>query len=124
MKKTILLFGFLYLISCSNDDNLPVIYACDVTNPIEDLQWLKGLVEELEKTESELTQYFYIEQAEYQNESIFISNNCCPICSTIAPIYDCEGNNIGFLGDDNFNSSSISNRIVIYRFSEFGCEIN
>jgi hypothetical protein len=124
MKKGILLFSFLCLLSCSNDDNLPIISACNVANPIEDLAWLREQVVELKKTDSDLAQYFYIEQAEYQNESIFISNNCCPFCNTIVPIYNCSGETIGLLGDEDFNLSNISNRTIIYRPSDFNCEIN
>lgn len=119
------MYVLLLALGCNNDDlNLPVVSACNVENPIEDLEWLRGQITELKKLNSDLTQYFFIEQAEYQNETIFISNNCCPFCNTIVPMYNCSGDNIGLFGDENFNSSTISNRAIIFRSSDFGCEID
>jgi len=124
MKKTILLFSFLYLISCSNDDNLPIISACDVANPIEDLEWLKAEVEKRRNDTSSDAIYCYIEQAVTNEQTIFIYNDCNPLINKVIPVYSCLGEAIGLLGDENFDSGSISSRTVIYKPSDFACELN
>ena len=102
MKK-ILAVAFVLIISqsCNNDDeSLPIISACDVTNPIENLPWLKTQVEEIIENKSDIAPFFFIEIAEYRGETIFISNNCCAICGTIVPIYNCRGELLGLLNDE------------------------
>jgi len=91
MKKAIIASIFLSFISCENDNlDLPIIAACDVNNPIDELSWLKKQVSEIENNEGEIAKYFFIEIANYKNETVFIANNCCPICNTVVPIFDCD----------------------------------
>ena len=124
MKKIILLLSFLGLVGCANDDiDLPAKAACDVNNPIEDLAWLKSQIDEIKNNQSDISKYFYIEIAEYQNQTIFISNNCCPICNTIVPIYNCEGEGLGLLGGE-IKQSEITNVKVIFSRNDFPCKTN
>jgi hypothetical protein len=124
MKKHILLLCFLYLVSCSSDDSLPIIAACDVANPIEDLEWLKAEVEKRKNDTSSDAIYCYIEQAITNERTIFIYNDCNPLIDKVIPVYSCSGEVIGLLGEENFDSEAISSRTVIYRPSDFACELN
>ncbi|CAN0602578.1 unnamed protein product [Ectocarpus sp. 12 AP-2014] len=122
MKKIILLLFFNTLISCTIDDtNIPAITACGTENPIEDLPWLKTLVNELKEEQSEVAEFFFIEIAEYKGETIFISNNCCPICSTVIPIYDCNGDFLGFLNDE-IKTNELRSTQTIFNREDFPCQ--
>ncbi|AZQ57448.1 hypothetical protein EJ994_00980 [Maribacter sp. MJ134] len=124
MKRCILLASFISLISCSTDDsNLPIIAACDTANPIEDLTWLRAQTEVIKNDQSDIAQYFFIEIAEYQNQTVFLANNCCPICGTVVPIYNCEGEQIGFLGSDILMDELSDTRIIFSR-DDFSCQVN
>jgi len=124
MKKAIIASIFLSFISCENDNlDLPIIAACDVNNPIDELSWLKKQVSEIENNEGEIAKYFFIEIANYKNETVFIANNCCPICNTVVPIFDCEGQSLGLLGSDIL-LNELSNTRIIFKGEDFSCEGN
>lgn len=89
--------------------------ACNVTNPIEDLSWLQAQVNQITENESDVAPFFYIEIAEYKGETIFISNNCCAICGTIVPIYNCSGELLGLLNDDIKISEVINAQTIFSR---------
>jgi len=65
--------------------------TCNVKNPTEELAWLKAEIDRREKSHSDMEVYFYIEQGEYNDQTVFLYNNCCPMCNTIIPVYDCLG---------------------------------
>lgn len=123
MKKIFILIFILTLSqSCSNDDeDVPVISACDVNNPIEDLPWLKAQVNQIIENNSDVSKYFYMEITEYEGGTIFIANNCCPICGTIVPVYNCEGASLGLL-NDVIKSDEIKNSKIIFKRNDFTCQ--
>lgn len=120
MKKIFLLvLIFIFGISCENNDELT--NTCIVSKPLEDLSWLQEKVMELEDSDSELKIYFYVSQAIYNEETVFIFPNCCPVCNTLVPVYNCEGELLGYIGDDNFDSSLLENDITIWKPQNFAC---
>ncbi|QCW99114.1 hypothetical protein FGM00_02910 [Aggregatimonas sangjinii] len=122
MKKfSILLLICMPLLSCSNDD-VPVIAACGVANPIEDLVWLREEVARRVENNDPNAHYCYIVQAKTDTQTIFIFEDCNPIINKVAPILDCTGTSLGFLGDENYSSDSISERKIVYRPSDFKCD--
>lgn len=122
MQRTLLLFCGLVLLCCDDDDNdVLTIPACGVDNPIEDLPWLRSLVDEIKENESDVAPFFFIEIAEYNGETIFISNNCCPICGTVVPVYNCEGEFLSFLNDE-ITITDIRNSRVIFKRDDFPCQ--
>ncbi len=113
----------LTVISCDNDDNeLPIVASCDVANPIQNLEWLKSLVESKRADESTLAKYFYLEIAEYENETVFIDNNCCPICNTVVPFYNCDGELLGTLNSEI--NADFRNRKIIFKRDDFECSVH
>ena len=115
-KNTIFLFSLLFLIlGCKNDDDFN--NTCNVLNPIEDLSWLKERAQELEPQSGE----FYISQAEYKGNTIFIFGNCCAACNTIVPVYNCEGTKLGNIGDSNFSTDILNNDVIIWKPTNFVC---
>ncbi len=122
MKKSLLVSVLLIctLLSCKdNDDNLS--NTCNVSNPIEDLSWLKNKILELEETSLYQSGEIFISQAKYRDKTIFILNNCCAVCNTIVPVFNCEGEAIGYMGDDSINSSEIKENIIIWKPENFIC---
>ena len=96
-----------------NDDNLTT--TCNVSNPIEDLAWLKEQIQELEKTSLYESGETYILQAEHDGDIIFILGNCSALCNSVSSVYNCEGEIMGYIGDDNFDFSLIENSPVIWK---------
>ncbi|SRR6056297_436020 len=119
MKKIILLLCFCTLICCTNDNTeVPVNEASETENPIDNLPWLKTLINEFKEDQSDLAGFFFIEIAEYSEETIFMSNNCCPICGTVVPIYNWKGESLGFL-NDQIPVEKIRNSRIIFKRSDY-----
>lgn len=122
MRKIVLLICLCSFLCCDDDTvNIPIVAACGVDNPIEDLPWLRSLADEINQNESDVAPFFFIEMAEYEGETIFISNNCCPICSTIVPVYNCEGEFLSFL-NDKIKLTDTRNLGVIFKRDDFSCQ--
>ena len=120
--RLLIIYFFFILFSCTNSDNDDITNTCSVSNPIEDLDWLKLKIEELKQTNSTIIEYFYVSQNLYNDKTVFIFPNCCPQCSTIIPVYNCEGNTLGFVGDGNIDTNILNNDIIIWKPENFACD--
>jgi hypothetical protein len=117
-EKTIQLFVFAIIVfSCSDTDDS----VCGTNNPIEDLSWLRDEIENREANTSDFNKYFYITQATFKFQTVFVFEDFCPFCNTAILVYDCTGNNIGQVNAD-IQSKDIKNSRVIYQPNEFVCE--
>jgi hypothetical protein len=118
MKKLIpLLFLMLCLGSCKECEGPTV---CGTENPTEDLAWLKNLINEIKG--NSFSKYNYIVQATYEGRTVFLVQNCCPFCATIVPVYDCEGNNLGYLtGENGINPEKLRGEKVIWKPENSEC---
>ncbi|MEP1487999.1 MAG: hypothetical protein ABJK28_06200 [Algibacter sp.] len=74
--------------------------TCSVSDPIEDLDWLKTLIEDTQKYRGFQEGDIYISQVEYEENTLFIFGNCCATCNSVFSVYNCEGDIIGRLGYD------------------------
>jgi len=90
MKNVLLILGIILTLAFSCKDQGPDL-ICNVNNPTEDLPWLKSEIERRKQSQNDISKYFYIEQGEYNGQTVFIYNNCCPMCNTILSVYDCNG---------------------------------
>lgn len=113
----------LLAFGCNNDD-VTVISACDVENPIEDLEWLRSEIQRRKNDTSADAVYCYIEQAKSDGQTIFIYNDCNPLASKVIPILNCSGTSVGFLGDENFRLNGIEERFVLFRPTDFACKLD
>lgn len=115
MKKSLylLLFCLLFSFACQESDD-PVI-VCGVSDPIENIAWLKQLAEESGK--SSLAEYSYIMQAKYKGERVFYWGTCCPNCNWILVLRDCSGNEIE--GDYTFDD--LEDKQVIWQLENSQC---
>ncbi|GAA3649226.1 hypothetical protein [Flavivirga jejuensis] len=128
MKKTFLFVTLLLLtiLSCNNNDDAPAAdfeNACNITNPIEDLNWLKEQIAELEKENSTFLKFTYFSETKYNEQTVYALRNCCPYCNTAILVYNCEGIHIGTIGNgDNYITPDIlTNETIIWEASNFEC---
>ena len=120
-KLLVLLAAFTLCISCSDDgDALPQNAACDVDNPVDDLDWLRTLVNTIKDDESNIANSFYIQMATFDNAPVFLQNNCCTICNTVVPIYNCQGESLGFLGGE-IKPADLSDQRIIFERDDSTC---
>ena len=76
--------------SCTKDDD----NVCDVTNPSEELQWLKDEINEIKDDG-----YTYYMKANYNGTTVFYNVNCNPAVSYVSVVKNCQGDEIGYLND-------------------------
>ena len=113
---------FSFLVSCEEDNRTPS-NTCSVNDPIMELFWLTNRVEEFEQSTSEASKYFYISQASYLGNTVFVLENCCPFCNTVISVFDCEGELLGILGtrDEDIDPDSLDNKKVIWHPEDSPC---
>ena len=119
-KHSVVLLVLLILFSCSDNDD-KIGEACGMVNPPENLTWLKNEINNRELNTSDLTKYFYISQANYNSQTVFVYDNCCPICNTFIVVYNCAGDSIGQVHAD-IQREDIKNPKIIYKPQNFACE--
>jgi hypothetical protein len=126
--KRLLLFAsliFLTAFSCDKEEYCePLADTCSVANPVKGLPWLQAEVQLREQNNSDISQYLYIMQAKYNQETVFIYGNCCPMCDTNVPVLNCEGEVLFYLGQDSTRDKKISNQKIIWKGKDFSCTIN
>ncbi|MDF9800521.1 hypothetical protein OKW21_005784 [Catalinimonas alkaloidigena] len=100
MSRLFLLLPILLLtlacqeIDFDNGEEVIVSNACGVDKPLEELPWLKEIVDEYKNNPgSDYCQVYQIVQGLYQGESVFIIQVSGALCCTCAgkAVYNCEG---------------------------------
>jgi len=115
------LFTFTFLLlafSCEKDilsDN-----TCNVDNPLEQLDWLKVTIQNIEQSNPEWSKYYLITMAKYNGETVFIISNCNPVANSVFPVLNCSGQLLGVLGE--IPSESLSDRNVIWKSVNSACQ--
>jgi hypothetical protein len=117
VKISILL---LLLISCK-EENIISNY-CNIINPISDLNWISVRIQELEQNSYTTSQYYYLTQAIFKNETIFVFGNCCPFCNSVSVVQSCTGQIIGVLGMD-IDMNELNEAEVIWKHPDSTCTI-
>jgi hypothetical protein len=83
------------LISCEKDNNKDSgNNTCNVTNPAEDIGWLKEAIDNAKQDE-----YSYYVMANYKGETVFYYGNCNPAANYVSIIRNCNGDNLGYTND-------------------------
>ncbi len=89
MKYTLLfLFAILFL-SCNvtdNDDKLSSKICTDT--PLENIQWIKDLINNTDSNGFEIIQY------DYKGQTVFLINSCLNCTDNLITIYDCQQNKV------------------------------
>ena len=118
MKKTAFILLLSLLTFSCNDEDSNTTSACGVDNPVQDLTWLKNEIEKRESDQIEETidwQYHYIMQTTLDKQDIFIYGNCDPLLNSVDVVYNCSGENIGFIGDEEFPTDLRSKANIIWK---------
>ena len=112
--KTRLLIPFCSLLLLS-------MMACEKEEPLnlEDLEWLEVEINDLQQ--SSLSEFFYVEEAQYENKRVFVIGNCCPFCNTITPVYSEEGELLGYLGD-TITANELSDVKLFWEPDDAACQ--
>jgi len=108
------------IISCEDKDDI-ITNSCNVSDPTENLEWLKEIKTDLEESSSGQSGEIYISQAKYNNNTLFIVGNCCAACNSIMPVYNCKGEELGYIGDTNFDFDLLENDVIIWKPENFVC---
>ena len=122
MKKYVLL-TVVILFSCTKDDELPIIAACGVDNPVEDLNWLKTEINRRETNPSADMKYCSITLDQYENQVVFVYNDCNPVIDKIIPILNCDGEVLNN-SESLLNLGERINRTIIWKPKNFVCGTN
>lgn len=109
----------MLLTKCNEEDEqmFRIITDC---NQGEDISWFEKEVE----NQGELyNKYFYVSQAIYEGEIVFLFENCCPFCNTITPVKNCSGVTLGLLGisDEDIKYEELSNIKIVWKAPENEC---
>ncbi|MFH4969480.1 hypothetical protein V8G61_14835 [Gaetbulibacter sp. M240] len=114
---------FMFLILCESIES-PRLF-CGVSNPVEELIWLKQKTEELKQTGLYETGQVYIWYTEYDGETYFIIDNCCPNCNSVLLIYNCMGEYVSANTtiSEYINSYDKDINNVIWNPENFSCNL-
>ncbi|MDY7396478.1 hypothetical protein UMM65_14600 [Aureibaculum sp. 2210JD6-5] len=125
MKRiALILLSCILFFSCNSSEEFNSKSACGVKNPVEDLAWLKNEIDEREQNDSVDWRYHYILQTSFKKQDIFIYGDCCPNCNSVYVVYNCSGENIGYIGDDKYSSDLLSKGTVIWKSSNNECDFS
>jgi len=117
-RNVVLLVIYLITFACTdNEIQNPTI--CSVENPIENLTWLNAIV--TDTMNQQLSTNYKIYQVEKDNQIFIIPYYCCIACNYVITIYDCNGKEVGFLGELLSFDESISNENLIWEPAQFTC---
>lgn len=117
IKLTILIIS-LFLISCDKYENNN---RCNVSNPVEDLEWLKLKIAEINQGDEDLSSYAYFMTATYKGETVFYYGNCNPLINYVSMVQNCNGDT---LGNTNDLYSKMSNTTVLWKHKKSKCDFS
>lgn len=112
----------MFLMQC---DTAPLKTTCGVSNPAEELPWLKTKIDDLKQTGLYELGQVYVWQIEYNGETYFVLDNCCPNCNSVLSIYTCDGEDVSSNQtiSDYIYSYDKSINDVIWNPENFSCNL-
>ncbi len=115
MNKTFLLLAFIgTLISCSTDDDKDIDNTCNVSDPTEELVWLKEEIDTIKDDE-----FSFYAMATLDGETVFYYGNCNPAVNYISTLRNCSGE---VLGNTNDFSDELTDITIIYKHENTQCD--
>lgn len=76
----------LSLLSCTKQEN---VTSSNAVNPLENLEWLKKKKENFERLMNSVK--VKITQYQYNNQDVFLINNCVGCADALTKVYNCQG---------------------------------
>jgi len=122
LKKVVLAILMAFtLFACSDkDDGQHTI--CGVMDPTEELEWLKTEITIRRRDVSENAKFYYIAQADYENETVFLYLDCDPKADIAPEVRNCEGELLGSIGKE-FAQEEFKNSKNIFVPIGFECQL-
>lgn len=112
--ELVLIIIVLNLLSCEKDTkNIVKNNTCNVVNPIEDLDWLKGEIAKINQDE-----YSYYVMAEYKGKTVYYYGNCNPTANYVSIVRNCNGDSLGLI---NSLSNELSNTKIVWKHVNSKC---
>lgn len=127
MRKGLFLFVLLFTVtSCKTDDDNGLSNTCSVSNPVEDLSWLKERIDDIKQ--SSQVDEFYVSQITYKGQTVFIIRDCCAACNSVTTVSYCSGELVFNLNDEDdkeeYTKFIVSNQgDIIWTSQNFTCNI-
>jgi sulfur transfer protein SufE len=107
------------IVGCGKDENASKT-TCDLTNPIEELQWLKEIKNSLTNCSCEMS----ILQGTYDDQTVFYVAMTDPLCNGIQTIVlnDCNGKIVKTINSGEYQEflAKIKNVKALYRCKTAG----
>jgi len=112
------------LVGCGNEGDPTTINSqCFVNGSIENLEWLKEKIENFEKLMNSVR--IDIHQYMYNNEPVFLINDCVDCADAISVVYNCAGDIIcefgGIEGKNtcpDFNDKATDKKLIWRNYNE------
>lgn len=111
LRLTSILTLFI-IISCDNEE--PENNDCNVSNPTEELSWLKTMI-------IDSSEYEYIMTANYKDEMVFYNVNCNPLVNYASSVFNCSGD---FIGNTNDIHDELSDDRLIWKHADSKCNFS
>ena len=118
----LLVVASLAITSCSKKDKPTDVLpsnTCGVTNPVEDLAWLKDRISYFKASG---VKSVYIWQTEYQGQTIFVLSTCDETDDPILSAYGCE-ENMAITTDIMDYVHSITPEYIIWKPTNSTCNL-
>ena len=124
MRALILFISIIFIaIGCHEiafENEGPAKSFCGVTNPINNLDWLREEVEAI-SSQSYAAMDVFVISAVYQGQVVFFIDICCPVCNVAPPeIRNCQGQSLGRLGD-SIAAMDVVSRSILWRTDNNVC---
>ena len=106
--------------SCNNEFTTPL--DCIDSSQVENTSWFKEYIAQFEERNDG---YWYLQVGSYNFQTVYLPGNCCPYCSTVPAVLNCQGEQIGVLGtrDGQIDPDEIKDVQVIWRSPDFKCQL-
>jgi hypothetical protein len=122
VKKIILGILLLGVFSCEYKDLSEGTSSntCNVADPATELAWLSAEIEGLDQDTNSLRKYFYAWEGAYNNESVFVISDCCPMCNTVpSAVRNCNGDELFRMNDTK--ALRIIGKKIIWKPADYAC---
>jgi hypothetical protein len=102
------------LSSCEKDDDIGFgNNTCNVSNPAEELGWLKEAIDNVRQDD-----YSYYVMAKYNGETVFYYGNCNPLIDYVSTTHTCSGERIEFTNDFQ---AELTDKRILWKHKESKC---
>lgn len=103
------------IISCNKDDNGDSSNIYNVSNPTEEILWLKNAIDRVKQDE-----YSYYVMATYKGETVFYYGNCNPLVNYVSVLQNCNGDNLGYTSD---KQNELTNLKIVWKHENSKCNL-